>query len=90
MKFNSDRWRVLKFGMKKIAYAQDMRDVTWQQFMSRVLGDLVDHKFNMSQQCGGAHFFQAKTILGCIRSMCATQTTSGVLCSSVVTTVYEL
>ena len=45
---------------KNIAYAQDMRDVTWQQFMSKVLGDLVDHKFNTSQQCGGAYFFKQK------------------------------
>lgn len=43
----------------------------------------------MSQQCGVAYFFFAKTILGCIRSMCAAQTTSGVLCSSIVTTFYE-
>lgn len=37
-----------------------MRDVTWQQSMSKVLGDLVDHKFNMSQQCGVAYFFKQK------------------------------
>lgn len=28
--------------------------------MSKVLGDLVDHKFNMSQQCGVAYFFKQK------------------------------
>lgn len=60
-----------------------MRDVTWQEFLQKVPGDLVDHKFNVSQQCGVAYFFfKSKTILGCIKSMCAARTTSGVLCSS--------
>ena len=57
MKFNSDRCKILNLGLKNcICTGYERCDLA--TVYVKILGDLVDHKFNMSQQCGVAYFFR--------------------------------
>lgn len=88
MKFYSDRCSILNLGLKNcICTGYERCDLAAVSVKSSWGFSWSQVSYEPTMWC--SFFSPAKTILGCIRSMCADQTTSGVLCSSRTTTFYE-